>query len=79
MEHEKEGFPYKDKECYVFSKTALKDHDHIQFVQGDIVDFVNKLKSKKRGNIWLVGGGTLLHSFLKEKLVDEFTITVAPV
>jgi len=31
------------------------------------------------GNIWLVGGGSLLHSFIKEKLVDEFIITIAPI
>lgn len=79
MKHEKGVFPYKDKTCYVFSKTAMKDYDHVKFIQGDIVDFTNKLKSQEGKNIWLVGGGTLLHSFLKEKLVDEFIITVAPV
>ncbi len=29
-------------------------------------------------NIWLVGGGELLHSFIQMGLVDEFIITVAP-
>jgi len=30
-------------------------------------------------SIWLVGGSGLLDQFLKENLVDEFIITVAPI
>lgn len=43
-----------------------------------MVSFTNKLKSQSGKDIWIVGGGDLLHTFLKEKLVDEFIITVAP-
>lgn len=39
---------------------------------------MNKLKSQDGKNIWIVGGGELLHCFIQEKLVDEITITVAP-
>ncbi|USK52433.1 dihydrofolate reductase family protein [Bacillus sp. CMF12] len=28
--------------------------------------------------ILIVGGGALLHSFIKEKLIDEIILTVAP-
>ncbi|WP_328227422.1 dihydrofolate reductase family protein [Sutcliffiella cohnii] len=40
--------------------------------------FVEKLKSKDGKNIWIVGGGELLHSFIQKKLVDEIILTVAP-
>jgi dihydrofolate reductase len=42
------------------------------------VEFTNKIKRLDGGNIWLVGGGVLLNSFIKERLVDEFVITISP-
>lgn len=78
MEHEKGELPYKDKKCYVFSKSNIKDQ-HIDVINEEIVSFTNKLKSDVGENIWIVGGGVLLHSFIKHKLVDEIRITIAPV
>ncbi|AYA75758.1 dihydrofolate reductase [Bacillus sp. Y1] len=73
-------FPYEGKESFVFSRSKQPVHDqHVKFVAGDVIPFINKLKAQQGKSIWLVGGGDLIHSFLKEKLVDELTITVAPV
>ncbi len=72
-------FPYLDKKCYVFSRSAHGENEEVTFVQDDIVNFTNELKKQDGKNIWLVGGGDLLHSFIKGKLVDEFIITTAPV
>ena len=71
-------FPYKDKECYVFSRSLNKDNEDVEFVKDDVVHFTNTLKHQEGKNIWIVGGGELLHSFLKEKLIDELILTVAP-
>lgn len=78
IEHENGRFPYKGKECYVFSRTKKEHDEHVTFIYEDIVRFLIDLKSKNGKNIWLVGGGELLNSFIKEKLVDELIITVAP-
>lgn len=48
------------------------------FIQENIISFLTDLKSKNGKNIWLVGGGELLSTFIKEKLLDEVIITVAP-
>lgn len=72
-------FPYKDKQSYVFSRSAHEENKDVLFVQDEILDFINKLKKQDGKNIWLVGGGELLHSFIKEKIVDEFILTVAPI
>ena len=72
-------FPYKDKECYIFSRSVTEDNVEVKFVKDNIVDFTNKLKQQQGKNIWVVGGGELLHSFIEKKLVDEMIITVAPV
>ncbi len=76
--HEKGRFPYVGKECYVFSRTAKEDNENVRFISGDIARFVVDLKKKEGGDIWLVGGGDLLRTFLNEKLVDEIIITLAP-
>ncbi|WP_409276116.1 dihydrofolate reductase family protein [Neobacillus sp. SCS-31] len=78
MKQEIKEFPYKNKECYVFTRSSYKDLENVKFVNNDINKFVNKLKNKVGKNIWLVGGGELLNSFIQEDLVDEFIITIAP-
>lgn len=78
MEAEKGKFPYENKQCYVFSKTMSGKQDNVEFVNEDVITFTNRIKELKGNNIWVVGGGDLLHSFIKENLVDEFIITIAP-
>lgn len=78
MKHEFVEFPYKNKECYVFSRSSFENTEDVTFVSGEIKDFANNLKNKDGHNIWIVGGGELLNSFIQEDLVDEFIITVAP-
>lgn len=78
MDHEKE-FPYKDKNCYVFSASQKGKIENIRFVNEDVVSFTRVLKRKAEKNIWLMGGSELIHSFIREKLVDEIIVTIAPV
>lgn len=78
MEAEKGKFPYENKQCYVFSKTMSGKQDNVEFINEDVITFTNRIKELKGNNIWVVGGGDLLHSFIKENLVDEFIITIAP-
>lgn len=72
-------FPYANKECYVFTRTSFANHENVKFINEDVIDFTNKLQKKEGKNIWLVGGGELIYSFIKEKLIDELIITIAPV
>jgi dihydrofolate reductase len=78
IKQEKGQFPYQNKDCYVFSKSSFDNTNDVEFVKGDVVNFTQILKKGAGKNIWLVGGGNLLHTFLIEKLVDELIITVAP-
>ena len=78
MKHETGEFPYKNKECYVFTRSTMEDTEDVKFTNKNVVGLTNELKSQEGSNIWLVGGGELLQSFLKEKLVDEIILTVAP-
>lgn len=72
-------FPYANKDCYVFTRSSDTNHENVKFINEDVIDFTNKLQKTEGKNIWLVGGGELIYSFIKEKLVDELIITIAPV
>jgi dihydrofolate reductase len=78
MAMEKGKFPYENKECYVFSNTLNGKTENVEFVNEEVVSFTKKLKSEAGKDIWIVGGGELLHLFLLNKLVDEYIITIAP-
>ena len=71
-------FPYKNKDCYVFTRSSAENNENVKFINGDITDFINNLKAQDGKNIWIVGGGQLLHSFIQRGLVDEFILTIAP-
>jgi dihydrofolate reductase len=78
MDQEQGQFPYQNKECYVYTRTPIENTEHVQFVNHDIVQFVDTLKIEEGKSIWIVGGGELLHTFFKEKLIDEIILTIAP-
>jgi len=51
----------------------------VEFVNGAIGPFVSRLRELPGKDIWLMGGGELIASFLDEQAIDEFVISVAPV
>ena len=79
MAQELEEFPYKGRDCFVFSRSEHKDTRNVKFVSGDVSLFVRRLKQRKGKKIWLMGGGELIRAFLSEGLVDEIIVTIAPV
>jgi len=79
IHNEPREFPYKGKQCYVFTRSPMENTEDVTFVNEDVTQFVEKLQQQDGGDIWMVGGGDLLKSFLEARLIDEFTVTVAPV
>ncbi len=72
-------FPYSDKKNYVFSRTHSADNEDVSFVSENIGEFIQKLKTQKGSDIWLIGGGNLNAFFLQNNLIDEMIISVMPV
>ena len=79
MEAEKVNFPYKGKECYVFSKTQKGKNEFVEFIDTDAAAFVNNLRKQEGKNIWIVGGEKVIDTFMKAQLIDEYIITIAPI
>ena len=51
----------------------------VEFVNDAIRPFVSRLREQPGKDIWLMGGGEIIASFLDEEAIDEFVISVAPV
>ena len=74
-------FDAKKGRTIVFSRHARPSDAlaGVEFVSGAIGPFVNRLREQPGKDIWLMGGGDLIASFLEEQSIDEFVVAVAPV
>jgi dihydrofolate reductase len=66
---------------YVFSRRPppASVPDGVAFVSQSIGVFAECLRNQPGKNIWMMGGGELIASFLDENAIDEFLITVVPI
>ena len=65
---------------YVFSrKPPKKVLPGFEFVREPIKEFAQGLRAQKGKNIFLMGGGGIIASFLDAGEIDEFVISVIPV
>lgn len=65
---------------YVFSRTVKKNpKEAVRIVSQNASEFVRNLKNEGGKDIWLMGGGDLAASLLKENLVDEISLAIQPV
>jgi dihydrofolate reductase len=72
-------FPYQGKDCYVFSRSVMGGDDNVEFVDRPVIEFVQTLRENQGSDIWLVGGSELIDAFMKERLVDDFIVSIHPV
>ena len=67
---------------YVFTHNPPKlksKNEKIQFVDEPIKPFASKLRNTKGKDIWMMGGGEIIASFLDVGELDEFITHVIPV
>jgi len=72
--------PYPDCEYPVVSRKRnfeLKNK-RTSFMDEDWLDQIHRLKKEEGKDIWLVGGGKLIASFLDQDLIDEMIISLIP-
>jgi dihydrofolate reductase len=66
-------------ETYVFSRTMSTAPDAgVRLVSDNACDAVRNLKNKSGKDVWLMGGGILAASLLREGPVDEIGVTIQP-
>ena len=73
------SWPYPGKVCYVVTRDENLISENAQVLAGVDSAVLQKLKEEEGADIWLVGGGELIRSFIRENLIDEYIITLIPV
>ena len=68
-------------EAIVFSRqpAPAKLPNGVEWVSEDIGPYMKRLCTKPGKDIWLMGGGEIIASFLDAKAIDEFVVSVVPV
>lgn len=64
---------------YVFSHNPAPAKSKVPFVSEPIKDFATRLRQQEGKDIWMMGGGGIIASFLDAGEIDEFIIHVIPV
>lgn len=65
---------------YVFSTRPPQPlPTDVTFVNEPVADFVQRLRSERGKNIWMMGGAGIIGSFLDAGALDEFIIHIIPI
>lgn len=72
-------FPHADKKIFIITRTERKSAGNTTFFSGNLKDLVLRLKREQGKNIFIDGGAELVNGLLKEKLIDEFIISIIPI
>ena len=75
----RDHFPYQGLACYVLSSGQPHEDGLATFTNETAEHLAARLLAAPGGDVWLVGGGKLLHDFNASRLVDEWIVTIAPV
>ena len=65
---------------YVFSRRppSASVPAGVHFITESIGAFAERIRTQAGKNVWMMGGGEIIGSFLDEDAIDEFIITVVP-
>lgn len=73
-------WPYVGLNSYVVTsdREFMSTTPDTYIVGANFIDVVNDLKRKNEKDIWLIGGGLLISSFLENELLDRMILTIIP-
>jgi len=73
-------WPYSGKPSFVFTRRNLRSGgENIHFLAGDPAQIVKSEEFSRFKRLWLVGGSSLIGSFVARGVIDEYYLTILPV
>ncbi len=81
MDYRSKGGSTSSKmKTYVFTHNPpAKKIKGVEFINGDVGEFASQLRATPGKDIWMMGGGGMIGSFVDAGAIDEFVIHVMPV
>ncbi len=76
-----QSWPYEDIKSYVFTSKSInniKSKENIEFINSDIVKFIENLKNQEGKDIWICGGASIVNQLVEHNLIDEYHLTIIP-
>ena len=73
-------WPYKNCSSFVVTRDAnfKANTPNTTVVHSIDADVINQIRAASKKNIWLVGGGQLISSFVRAEAIDEMILTLVP-
>ncbi|MGV3615613.1 MAG: dihydrofolate reductase family protein [Fimbriimonas sp.] len=74
-------WPYPGKRTIVVSRSGGVEVDtpDTEVYSADLPGLITRLSEADCKNVWLVGGGELVRSFLEQGLLDQITVSMHPI
>ncbi len=72
-------FPHSNLDSYIITRTPRQNIKKIKFYTGNLKELILKLKKVDGKNIFIDGGAEIVNVLLKDKLIDEFYISIIPI
>jgi dihydrofolate reductase len=73
-------WPHPGKPTWVFTRQRLvTERNDVLFTDLDPRQALREIEARGARRVWLVGGALLVAAFLRERLINEFVISVVPV
>jgi dihydrofolate reductase len=71
--------PYEGKKVYVISGNKRSAEGNVEYYGDNLPDLVRKLKAENGLDLFIDGGSQVIHTLLKEHLIDRMIISIIPV
>lgn len=71
--------PYEGKKVYVISRSRQGTQGVAEYYNGELPALIHDLKARQGLDIYIDGGSEIVHSLLKDRLIDKLIISVIPV
>ncbi len=72
-------FPHKNKQVFVLTHQNRKSYENITFYNGEVKELIGQLRKEDGRHIFCDGGAGVVDAFLKDRLIDEFVISIVPI
>ena len=74
-----DNYPYSDSISYILTSRPGNNNEKLIFTDQPVVEIVNNLKQTNGGDVFIVGGASIIQPLVEANLIDEYQLATIPV